>query len=132
MTDTTQQMHVAERLLVNAELRTAERQMGLAQDLRNGANAISVLCGRLQEAEQSITITIRETVIEVVTRTVQVIEIERNLDGLVIEPECPECHAKVGRPKCLLELGGFCPRHALREAWIRARVALDGTGGRTE
>jgi hypothetical protein len=69
---------------------------------------------------------VRDTVVEIRTVTETVVLIERDGEGKAIEPECPECHAKVGRPKCLFELGGACPRHALREAWIRARVAIDG------
>lgn len=29
------------------------------------------------------------------------------------EPKCPECGAGVLRPKCLFELGAFCPRHPI-------------------
>lgn len=37
---------------------------------------------------------------------------------LPIEPKCPECGAKVGRPKCLFELGpAGCPRFDLMDEW---------------
>jgi len=73
-----------------------------------------------------VRVEVRDTAVEVRTITETAVLIERDGEGKAIEPECPECHARVGRPKCLFELGSACPRHALREAWIRARVAIDG------
>jgi hypothetical protein len=73
-----------------------------------------------------IDIDIRATAVEVAMHSTEVYEIERAADGSLIEPKCPECGSRVMREKCLFELGSNCPRHGLREAFIRARVALDG------
>lgn len=40
--------------------------------------------------------------------------------GQPIEPECPECGVGVDRPKCFHELGGYCPRHDLQDAYRQA------------
>lgn len=71
-------------------------------------------------------IEVRQTSVEVATATTSIVVIERDASGAVIEPKCPQCHSLVGRPHCLFDLGAACPRHPLREAWIRARVAVGG------
>jgi hypothetical protein len=44
----------------------------------------------------------------------------KRVKSLVPEPACPQCGSGVDRPKCLLELGGDCPRHEIRQKWIEA------------
>jgi hypothetical protein len=38
---------------------------------------------------------------------------------LATPPNCPEGCGRVDRPKCFFELGGGCPRHAVRNEWHR-------------
>ena len=48
------------------------------------------------------------------------------------EPVCPEpgCNAHVDRPKCFFELGASCPRHPVRDAWLRVRRPLPRAKGK--
>jgi hypothetical protein len=36
-------------------------------------------------------------------------------------PKCPECGANALRPRCLFELGGDCPRHAVAAEWKKKK-----------
>lgn len=45
--------------------------------------------------------------------------IERDEEGFLIEPSCPSCGLKVGRPKCAWEYSD-CPRHDLNNEWRKA------------
>lgn len=38
-----------------------------------------------------------------------------------VVPLCPECGTDARRGKCLWELGGDCPRHAVLRAWKAAQ-----------
>lgn len=49
------------------------------------------------------------------------LEIRDAAGQLMQEPNCPDCHIGVDRPKCLFELGGYCPRHPLLDEWRRSR-----------
>ena len=48
------------------------------------------------------------------------IEIQRDERGKLIEPKCPSCSVGVNRPKCAFELGDSCPRHDLKDAFMKA------------
>ena len=40
------------------------------------------------------------------------------------KPICPECGADARRPKCLFELGSYCPRHDALAEWKLKQAAL--------
>ena len=46
--------------------------------------------------------------------------IREEITSFFPEPKCAGCGAGVGRPKCMFEMGGDCPRHAQREEWQSA------------
>lgn len=46
--------------------------------------------------------------------------IDRDSDGMLIEPKCEECGVGVNRPKCVFELGGACPRYDIQDVYVEA------------
>jgi hypothetical protein len=46
--------------------------------------------------------------------------------GPPVEPTCPDCGAKVDRPRCMMDLDpSACPRHELRDTWLEEKKAWD-------